>query len=122
MASVIERAASNVVDEAVDEVFGQSKRKWALVLLAFILGAVGAAVVAIRLRERVGADTARGPDSDTSATPSGSQQSAAQPADASTTSRWSRGRAQIAHTDAAMRARVGGAASRLRIPRHAPNA
>ena len=117
MASVIERAASNVVEEAVDEVFGQSKRNWALVLLAFILGAVATAVVVIRFREHLGAG---GPDSDTSATFSGSQQSEAQGPGASTTSRWSRRRAQIAHTDAAMRARVGGAASRLRIPRHAP--
>ena len=120
MASVIERAASNVVEEAVDEVFGQSKRKWALVLVAFILGAVATAVVVIRFREHIGAATLGGPDADTALTP-GSRASEAQPADASKTSRWSRRRAQIAHTDAAMRARVGGAASRLRIPRHAPN-
>ena len=121
MASMIERAASNVVEEAVDEVFGQSKRKWALILLAFILGAAATAVVAVRFREHIGAETLGGPDPD-AAMPPGSRASEAQPADASKTSRWSRRRAQIAHTDAAMRARIGGAASRLRIPRHAPNA
>jgi hypothetical protein len=119
MASVIERAASNVVEEAVDEVFGQSKRNWALVLLAFIFGAVAMAVVVIRYREHLGGATG-GPDADTALTP-GSRGSEAQPAEASKTSRWSRRRAQIAHTDAAMRGRVGSAASRLRIPRHAPN-
>jgi hypothetical protein len=118
---VIERATSNVVEEAVDEVFGQSKRKWALVLLAFIVGAVAAAVVAVRFRDHIGAETLGGPDPAT-VVPFDSRESEAQTAGVRKTSRWSRRRAQIVHTDAVMRARVGGAASRLRIPRHAPNA
>ena len=113
MASVIEDAASSVAMEAFDELVGQSKRKWAVVLLAFIIGGVVTAVVAVRLRKRSDGAAMSGPDADlTMAQPSESRG-----VDPSTASAWSRRRAQIAHTDAAMRARVGRAASQLNIRR-----
>ena len=114
MASVIGDAASSVGSEAFDELVGQSKRKWALVLVAFILGGVVTAVVAVRLRRRMAGETAGGVDAD-AALPSGSHPSAARDITAPKASAWARRRAQIAHTDAAMRARVGRAASQLRI-------
>ena len=77
MASVIEHAASNVFEEAVDELYGQSKKSWALILLAFILGGVAAAVVAVWFRRRGAAEAVGGPDADTTATQFGSQASEA---------------------------------------------
>ncbi len=118
MASVIEHAASNVFEEAVDELYGQSKKSWALILLAFILGGVAAAVVAVWFRRRGAAETVGGPDADTTATQFGSQASEARYVNSLKGSAWSRRRAQIASTDAAMRGRVGRAASRLNIRRH----
>ena len=116
MASVIEDTASTVTLEAFDELVGRSKRSWALVLLAFTFGAVVAAVLAIKFRKQL----AGGPgesEADGTATASGPQSSDAGDIDLSHASPWSRRRAQIAHTDAAMRARVGRAASRLNIRR-----
>ena len=109
----IEHGTANVVGEAFDELIGRSKRSWALTLVAFVLGAVATAVVVIKFAHRRAADSARGPDTDDSVTPSGSQPSAAR-----STSAWTRRRAQIARTDAMMRGRVGSFASRLNVGRH----
>ena len=119
MSLSIEQAAVDVFEEAVDEFFGKSKRTWALFLVVFILGGVATAVVAARLRQRA-AETNRGPDADTAVPPSGPQESEARYGN--DTSSWSRRRAQIVRTDAAMRRRVGGTAGRLNIRRHAPAA
>ena len=55
MESVIEElgelVVSDVLQEAVDEVTGRSKRKWAVVLVVFLVGSVWAAVI-IRKRRR----------------------------------------------------------------------
>ena len=67
MASVIEHAASNVFEEAVDELYGQSKKSWALILLAFILGGVAAVAVAVWFRRRGAAEAVGGPEADTTA-------------------------------------------------------
>ena len=40
--------ASAIVTEAVEEVLGNSRRKWAVVLIAVVLGAVVAAIVTRR--------------------------------------------------------------------------
>ena len=40
--------AGDVIQEAINEVVGKSKRKWALVVLALVLGAVVASVVVRR--------------------------------------------------------------------------
>ena len=120
MASVIEHAASSVLEEAVDEFYGQSKRKWALIVVAFILGGFATAVVAVKFRRHVAAETVGGPDADTTGAPPRSPASEARYLNSFETSPWSRRRAQIARTDALMRARVGRAASRLNIRRRAP--
>ena len=61
MESVIEEVGdfllSDVLQEAVDEVKGRSKRKWALVLLAAVLGGVWIGVT-IRKRRRSAEDSA----------------------------------------------------------------
>jgi hypothetical protein len=61
MESVIEEVGEAVVggvlQEAVDELSGRSRRKWAVVLLAFIVGGVVAAAV-IRSRKRRAAEFA----------------------------------------------------------------
>jgi uncharacterized protein with ACT and thioredoxin-like domain len=58
--SVIEQAGqavvSDVLQEAVKEVTGRSTRKWALVLIAFVLGSV-VAVAVINLRQRRAIET-----------------------------------------------------------------
>ena len=113
MESTIEHGAANVVGEAFDELIGRSKRSWALTLVAFVLGAVATAVVVIKFAHRRAAESAGEPDADDTGTASGTQPSAAR-----STSAWTRRRAQIARTDAMMRARVGGAASRLNVRRH----
>jgi hypothetical protein len=55
MESVIEQVgetlADDVLTEAVDELVGRSKRKWAVMLLAFVIGGVVVAL-AIRYRQR----------------------------------------------------------------------
>ena len=55
MESVIEQAGqavvSEVLQEAVKEVTGRSTRKWAVVLIAFVLGTV-VAVAVINSRQR----------------------------------------------------------------------
>ena len=43
--------AGDVTHEAINEVVGRSKRKWAIVVLAFVLGAVVASVVVRRQGE-----------------------------------------------------------------------
>jgi len=42
------KAISAVVSEAIDEVSGSSNRKWAVMLVAFLLGAVVAGLIAQR--------------------------------------------------------------------------
>ena len=118
MESVIGHAASNVFDEAVDELIGRSKRKWALTLLAFILGGVVTVVVLPKLQMRRAAETVGGADADAALAPSGSPASRVRSVNSSKGSTWSVRRAQIAHSEAAMRARVGRAASRLNVRRH----
>jgi hypothetical protein len=101
----IEHAASTVLVEAFDEAVGRSKRNWALMLVAFVLGAVAVAALMLRYRNRTeildhadGSDTAR----------------ASEPLPtAADTSAWSRRRARVVHSETLMRARVGRAASRL---------
>ena len=110
----IEHGAANVVGEAFDELIGRSKRSWALTLVAFVLGAVATAVVVIKFAHRRAADSAGGTDTDDTGTPSGTQ-----PSEAPSSSAWTRRRAQVARTDAMMRARVGKFGSRLNVRRHA---
>jgi len=75
MGSVIEQmgeaVVGDVVQEAADELTGRSKRKWALVLVAFVLGGV-IAVVVIRSRKRRAAETVIGLDADPAASTAGS--------------------------------------------------
>jgi hypothetical protein len=118
MESVIGHAASNVFEEAVEELIGQSKRKWALTLLAFILGGVVTVVVMVKLQKRTAAETVGGVDSDAPLTQPGSPAPEPRSANAFKGSTWSVRRAQIASSEAAMRARVGRAASRLNVRRH----
>jgi hypothetical protein len=120
MESLIGHAATNVLDEAVEELIGQSKRKWALILLAFVLGGVVTVVVVLKLQQRGAAETGNGSAAETAATPSGSPASATDSANSTKGSTWSVRRAQMAYSEAAMRARVGRAASRLNVRRHAP--
>ena len=59
MESKIEEAgldvAADVLSEAVDELTGVSKRTWAVILLAFLLGSVATALVIRALRQRAAA-------------------------------------------------------------------
>lgn len=107
----IEHGAANVVGEAFDELIGRSKRSWALTLVAFVLGAAATAVVVIKLAHRRTPESAGGPVAADTVTPNGTQRS--------TVSAWSRRRAQVARTDAMMRARVGKFGSRLNVRHHA---
>jgi len=76
MGSVVEHVGevvvSEMLEEAVEELTGRSKRKWAVVLIAFVLGGV-VAVVVIKSRKRRAAETVGGPDADTVATASDSE-------------------------------------------------
>ena len=110
----IEHGAANVVGEAFDELIGRSKRSWALTLVAFVLGAVAPAVVVIKVAQRRAADSAGRTESDDTVTPLGAQAS-----ESPSSSAWTRRRAQVARTDAMMRARVGKFGSRLNVRRHA---
>ena len=47
-----EQVAGDVIQEAINEVVGTSNRKWALVVVALVLGAVVASVVMRRRGER----------------------------------------------------------------------
>jgi hypothetical protein len=68
MESVIEHVGAAVVgdvlQETVDELSGRSKRKWAVILVAFVIGAVAAALV-IRSRKRGAVDPAKSLDEET---------------------------------------------------------
>ena len=55
MASVVEQVGESVLQEAVKELTGRSKRKWGVILVALVLGALGAAV-AIKAWQRWGAE------------------------------------------------------------------
>lgn len=48
----IEQVGSAVLEEAVDEVVGRSNKKWALVLVAFVVGGIIGAVIVKRRRDR----------------------------------------------------------------------
>jgi hypothetical protein len=98
----IEHAASTVLVEAFDEAVGRSKRTWALMLVAFVLGGVAVAALVFRYRKRTEAVD----DSDTSDTAPASEPHAG-------ASAWTHRRAQVVRSQALMRARVGRAASRL---------
>ena len=108
MESTIEHGAAKVVGEAFDELVGRSKRSWALILLAFALGAVATAVVVIKFANRGASESAGGPNADDTVASSAPQASEAQ----FKTSAWTRRRAQLARTEAAIRAvrAVSGAA------------
>ncbi len=70
MESKIEEAgldvAADVLSEAVDELTGVSKRTWAVILLAFLLGSAATAMVIRALRKRAAATV----DGSDAATPS----------------------------------------------------
>ena len=80
--------APNVMEEAVEELTGRSKGRWALLLVAFVVG-LAVAAVTIRLGMRRAAETADGPDTDTTATAPGSHASEARDVNSSKTSAWS---------------------------------
>jgi hypothetical protein len=63
--------APKVMEEAVEELTGRSRRRWALLLVAFVVG-LAVAVVMIRLGKRRAAETADGPVAVPTATASGS--------------------------------------------------
>ncbi len=52
-----EQVVSAVVEEAIAEVSGTSHRKWAVVLLAIVVGAAVAGVVMRRRRERLSTES-----------------------------------------------------------------
>ena len=107
--------APTVVQEAVAEFTGQSKRKWALFLIAFVLGvAIAGAFYRFEKRTATGAANPTATASDTSA---------AIPRDTQPlrTSTWSQRRIRIARSEAEMRARVGRAGSRMNLRRHESN-
>ena len=58
-----EAVVGPVLQEAADELTGQSKRIWAVILVAFVLGSV-ATVVVRKYRKRRAAENAIGPDAD----------------------------------------------------------
>jgi hypothetical protein len=103
----IERAASGILIEAFDEAVGLSKRKWALMLLAFVLG--GAVVAALIVEYRKRTETIDGSAAADAAVSSEPRVSPPDP------SGWSHRRARIMRSEAAMRARVARAASRLNV-------
>ena len=107
--------APEVIKEAVEELTGRSKRKWALLLLAFVVGSV-TAVMVIRFGKRV-TGTAGGPDANETATAPVSLGSEALSDDSLETSTWFRKRAQIVRFEAEMRGRVGRAGHRLQPSR-----
>lgn len=51
--SVATKGAAVVLEEAFDELTGRSNRKWAVVLVSFVLGALVAMFVAKRRREQL---------------------------------------------------------------------
>jgi hypothetical protein len=97
-----------VIEEAVDELTGRSKSKWALMVVMFVLGAATIVVLALKANPR--------PSS------AGSQQATDQAGDSqrpvASPSAWAMKRAKVARTEAEMRARVATAASRLNPRRH----
>jgi hypothetical protein len=60
-----ERLVTDVITEALDELTGRSKRKWAAVLVVAIVGAIIAAAVAKRRRRGGEVVAASGPDGST---------------------------------------------------------
>jgi hypothetical protein len=108
-------AAPNLVEEAFEEITGESKRKWGLVVLAFVLGVLAVTAV-IRFTNRKATPTVV-PDADATAATSDSDMPTA--IDSPHHSVWSETRTQIARSEAAMRTRVHHLASRVHLPRHA---
>ena len=95
-----------VLEEAAEELVGKSKRKWALVLVAFVVGAIAAVVVVRFEMRRIAADE---PDLDVSDAGSG----AAPSIDLTEASAWS----QLRRSEAALRERVGNVGSRMNVRR-----
>lgn len=52
----VETVAADVIQEAIDEVTGKSGKKWALVLIALVVGAAVAATIIKKRREQTPAD------------------------------------------------------------------
>jgi hypothetical protein len=97
----------SVLEEAAEELVGKSKRKWALVLVAFIIGAV-AAVLVIRFEKRTLTSAVLDAEGDSA------KASEAEPSiDLTETSAWS----QLRRSEAALRARVGNLGSRMNVRR-----
>ena len=62
MESVVEHVGETIVKEAVGELVGRSKRKWGLIVLAFVLGGLVAAAV-FKVRQRSAAEDGSSPRS-----------------------------------------------------------
>jgi len=106
---VIER----VVDEAVDEFLGRSKKSWALMLVMFILGAALVAALMIKVAKRRPLVTFNEEVTDVTATAPTSGVSGLRYANPFSSPSWTSGRARVARSEAAMRERVTRTASRL---------
>jgi hypothetical protein len=59
MNKAVEKVGESVLKEAADELAGRSTRKWGVILVAFVLGALGA-VAAIKAWQQLGAQDAGG--------------------------------------------------------------
>jgi hypothetical protein len=109
------RSSPKLLEEALAEVTGESKRKWAVLVIALLLGVAVLAVV-IRLAIQRSAETTPAREPGTAATGSESQ---ASETESSKMPAWREKRAQLARSGGAMRARVGRIGSRLNPRRHA---
>jgi hypothetical protein len=95
----------------MEEVIGGSKRKWALVSVAFLLGIAVLAEV-IRIVIRTTAESTPAPTATESGSPASETESPKTPA-------WRKKRAQLGNVEVEMRARVGRLGSRMHPRRHA---
>jgi hypothetical protein len=108
-------SAPRLVEEAFEEITGESEHRWGLVVLAFVLGVLAVTVV-IRFANRKATQTVS-PDTDATATTSDSDVPTA--IESSHHSVWAETRTYVARSEAAMRTRVHHLASRVHLPRHA---
>ena len=109
-------AAPNVVEEAFEELTGESKRKWGLVALSFLLGVIAVTAV-IRFALRKATHSVVTPDPDATAKTSDSQVPTG--IDSSHSSVRPGIRAQVARAEAAARERIHHLARRVPVRRHA---